>query len=47
MSFFRTNTMLSSGCRGNNLPFALNELGKISDGIAHGTGPQLAPKLNI
>ena len=25
-------------------PFALKELGKISEGMAHGTGPQLAPK---
>lgn len=28
-------------------PFALNEDGKISEGIAHGTGPQVAPKLNM
>lgn len=31
----------------NATPFALNEDGNISDGIAHGTGPQVAPKLNI
>lgn len=28
-------------------PFALRLLGKISDGMAHGTGPQVAPKLNM
>lgn len=28
-------------------PFALNEEGKISAGIAHGIGPQVAPKVNM
>jgi hypothetical protein len=28
-------------------PFALKLLGNISDGIAHGTGPHVAPKLSI
>jgi hypothetical protein len=28
-------------------PLALREDGKISDGIAQGTGPQVAPKLNM
>jgi hypothetical protein len=28
-------------------PFALRELGKISDGMAHGTGPHVAPNENM
>lgn len=28
-------------------PFARKEDGKISEGIAQGTGPQVAPKLNM
>jgi hypothetical protein len=28
-------------------PFALRELGNISDGMAHGTGPQVAPNENM
>lgn len=31
----------------NATPFARREDGNTSEGIPHGTGPQVAPKLNI
>jgi hypothetical protein len=31
----------------NATPFALSELGKISDGMAHGHGPHVAPNENM